>query len=351
MIGPPALLLRADASPTVGAGHLMRCLALATAWEDAGGRAVFACAQLPEGMRSTLQACGIRVLTVDAPPGGPVDAQRTRDIAQSLRALWVVVDLPGLTPSFQLDLRGNEARLMVVDDDGACGRYHAHAIVNPNVHAQPDLYTNRDKDCLLLLGSSFALLRPEFPPASRPAPRSVQAVRRILVTFGGADPGDVTSKTVALLSRARLRDAQIRVILGPAYEGMAGGTTEAGVEYVRAPPSMAAEYRWADLVICAGGTSVWEVLFMGVPCIALPAAANQTPALAALAQLELAFVFPQPDSSVKTLLQGAIAGDVAILAGLERRALKGRDLIDGRGAARVVTALGLGTRTGSRTVN
>jgi len=32
------LLIRADADTQIGTGHLMRCLALGQAWQDAGGR-------------------------------------------------------------------------------------------------------------------------------------------------------------------------------------------------------------------------------------------------------------------------------------------------------------------------
>jgi UDP-2,4-diacetamido-2,4,6-trideoxy-beta-L-altropyranose hydrolase len=56
------LLIRTDVSTEIGVGHVMRCLALAQSWQDAGGRALFLMAPAPPALQTRLHSEDLEVL-------------------------------------------------------------------------------------------------------------------------------------------------------------------------------------------------------------------------------------------------------------------------------------------------
>src|SRR5258708_6135355 len=86
------LLFRTDASLTMGTGHVVRCIALAQACQDAGGRAAFALAKSTGGIQAKLEQESCPTLSVSGAAGGKDDSAQTIAYARDDHADWIVVD-------------------------------------------------------------------------------------------------------------------------------------------------------------------------------------------------------------------------------------------------------------------
>src|SRR5215213_7901125 len=105
MSRPRHLLLRADADPEIGAGHVMRALALAQAWRASGGAATLLSRPLPAPLAARLLAEEVSLASLGAPAGGEADGAATAALAATLGASWIVADGYALGPAWQAAAR------------------------------------------------------------------------------------------------------------------------------------------------------------------------------------------------------------------------------------------------------
>jgi len=338
------LLIRADASVAMGTGHVMRCLALAQAWQDAGGRAIFAMAESTDAIRSRLAAESCEVVQVLGTAGGLDDSSETVRLAAAHKARWVVVDGYQFGGRYQLALKEAGCKILFLDDNGHARHYSADLVLNQNAYPGEDLYCDRDSGTELLLGLPYAMLRREFRAWRDRKFDTRKNGGRVVVTLGGSDAGNLTPRVIAALEQLGPGTVEARVVAGGSNPNArelerAEATSRIDLCLLRNVTNMPELMAWADVAVSAAGTTVLELAFMGVPTILVTVADHQKPNALACERLGIAESMGDLVKLSSAQLAAAVSG---LMADFERRrkmTLTARSLVDGRGADRVVARL------------
>lgn len=339
-----ALLLRADAGPKIGAGHVLRCLALAQNWQERGGRAVFASAVEAPALSARILGEGMESRALPTVPGSRADAEHTARLAQEVGAQFLVVDGYHFDTAYQECLKEAGLQVLWIDDEAHAAPYVADLVLNQNLHAEESLYRRRGSATRLLLGPRYALLRREFS-RWRGFERQIPAQgRQLLITLGGGDPENQTLRVLKALDQIEGSELQVTVVVGglsPHLQELRAWSesSRTPTELLHSVADMAELMASSDLAICAAGSTAWELAFMGLPAILLVTAQNQRPVAKALAAHGAAVTL----GSSMDLSNHHLAAEVQRLAedANFRRDLadRGQRLVDGEGAARVVSHL------------
>ena len=272
------LIIRADADTRMGTGHVMRCIALAQAWQDQGGDVTFLSYCDSEALRQRIIDEGFDFMPIEKLHPDPSDLEETLKCLSAIRN-WVVLDGYHFTPDYQKAIRENGYRLLVIDDMAHFDHYHADILLNQNIHAT-SLHYSCDKDTVKLLGCEYVLLRREFLKYKDWKREIPEKATKILVTLGGADPDNVTLKVIRALNNLNDPNLEVKIVTGPANPNIKSLEKEFHLspftfDLVHNVHNMPELMTWADMVISAGGSTCWELAFMGLPSMIITVAENQ----------------------------------------------------------------------------
>lgn len=331
---PKVLLIRADAGPSIGAGHLMRMLALAEAWCARGGTFVVA-GSVPTAFVPRIVALGGTV--IDRPMQAP-DGPWTMATARQLGAAVVVADGYAFPADFQRPIVEAGIPLLVVDDNGENAEYLAPLVLNQNVHAADSQYERRAANTQLLLGPRYALIRREIVEAASRALPGDRPVERCLMTLGGADPLDLTGRLLRHQARSSFSWC---VVVGGSNPRMADYERLAPVAELVFNTSHFAEYALrCQLAFAGAGGTVWELALLNVPSAVIAVADNQVQLAERLSALGAVEYFG--DARVVGSPESWLEGLEALAQSPERRRRlidSARAIVDGSGSERVVQKL------------
>lgn len=357
------IVFRCDASLRIGTGHVMRCLTLANALSQQGSECYFICREHTGHLLDMIQQRGHQTYSLPIEGGSQhqykeesklahaewlgstqqKDAELCRDFLQVLQPDWLIVDHYALDMYWGKILRPYCNKLMVIDD--LADRHHdCDILLDQTFGRDPQDYLQWvSKDCQLLCGTRYALLRPEFAQWREYSlkRREKGQLKQLLINLGGVDKDNITTQILKGIQNSALPDdCKITVVMG---------STAPWVDVVR---QQAVLMRWptqvktgvsnmaelmanSDLAIGASGSTSWERCCLGLPTIMLVLADNQQKIAINLEQanavdtINLALAF---ELSVSNVIQRFISSSLL----LKQMSESASNILDGLGTNLII---------------
>ena len=329
-----SLIIRADASLHIGTGHVMRCMALAQAAQAHGLDVHLVGRFNVDWVYARLQQDKIPFIHLDdQTPEQEVPDVLLAQLAGAGYARPDVVALDGyhFGPDCHKAVKSLGCKLLVIDDYAHLPEYRCDVLLNQNIGAEELLYQGViGEKCF---GPEYALIRSEFINACKDTGhKKTRSLQKILISLGGGDQIE-DLEAVYLSIREFLRpEMKLSVVLG----GMSGpdvlnrlSSCPCPLDILKHSKDMPGLFLSMDFVITAGGSTCWELCYLGVPFAVVSIAENQKHVAQYLIENNIACEIGA--------LGGLFSGDAQ--SALERYSLAGKALVDGKGAQRIINKL------------
>lgn len=336
------VLIRADAAPSQGTGHVMRCLTLAegliasghevTLWTNDSG--IVWLEEMISSAGVSVRRCASDSLDLDA--------------VRSAQPDWLVVD------SYEISARqisaAREATRVFAVVDGTTRNIEADLYLDQNLGAELATWP-AETHGRLLAGSPYALIRSAILTQRRAEPWRRHGVPRVIVFLGGSDPTG-TVVTVSRVLATFMPGLHLDVIVNDRWRPDAERELGAFPDVTFSAPTvqLPSLLGQANVAISAAGTSAWELCVLGIPSVLLGVVDNQRESIRELCErglavgLDVTVTAPEQvpeeiSARVRQLLESE-----ALCQSLSERS---RSVIDGFGTTRVILAMESRSRDGS----
>ena len=259
------VIILTEGGKNIGFGHITRCISICQAFEGKG--------IMPEF-----------IVNGDGLIGDLLRRRKYQAfnwLKEKERLFNLIQDVDiGIIDSYLADLEFYEKisriiRIPVYIDDNRRFNYPRGVVINGMVYAD-ELDYSETEGATYLLGSKYTILRKEFQNA--PKKDIKENLERIMITFGGDDKRNMTSKILKFLNKncpAITKD----IIIGGGFhdkakiEDMKNENTN--LIYNPDARGMKEAMMKSDLAISAGGQTLYELAKAGVPTIGICVARNQ----------------------------------------------------------------------------
>ena len=360
------IVFRADASPLIGSGHIIRSLALAAELSKAGHSIVFVARELPESLRRLIIEAGHALRMLPTVSSGmkrnegmgtcahwlqapwKVDAEQTLENIRDLGEIeWLIIDHYALDIHWEKELRPLVKYILVLDDL-ADRKHDCDILVDEMVVRKPDEYKDLvPSHCRVLTGARYTILREEF---SRLRMSSIERrlkekrVRRLLVILGSGSPENLLIEAVSAIADNLSEDMIVDIALGAMQISNAGKSRIKAILGKRGvfhdfSASVARLMHDADIAVGASGMAAYERCCMGLPSIQFVQAENQIVTAEYFHRAGAALTIDANSPSFFQDLKRAVRGLMENKHLRRKMVVQAADIVDGLGTRRIREAM------------
>lgn len=287
----PIIVIRADASASIGSGHIMRTLTLADELKKAGFSILYLSKNMDDSLKDMIRARNCDV--ADIPSDLEDETAHLSSVIEQKSAVMVIFDSYAIDADYERKVKENTGALTFCFDD----TYETHSadfILNQNIYAKSECYKGKiPSECTVFAGLEYALIRDEFKEEAKSENKKLDKSHiRALITLGGADEHNVALKVMSALENSpySIDTTVVCGRLNSHYDALSQFAKRAlkSFNILKNSDSMARLMHQSDIAVTAGGSTTIETLFMRLPSLVITVAQNQEKIVQELRQKELA---------------------------------------------------------------
>lgn len=262
------VLLRADASPEQGAGHVMRCIALSEEFFRRGHEVFMLTNQSGiEWLEVLLQQQEIQIIRVS-------QHELSENMCLKLKPDLFIVDSYVISPISISNISTHATTLAIIDGDTR--GILADRYLDQNLGAEntewPEPIRGR-----VWAGSEYSIIRDEILLRKKEVqPQTSPNFPSLIAFMGGTDPtGSILEVVEAIMP---LHDiCRGTIVTSPQWREKVEEITSGSEHFqvVTATRDLPKLIASADIAISASGTSAWDLLTLGIPSILIAVVDNQ----------------------------------------------------------------------------
>jgi len=268
------ILFKVEGYKQISVGHIYRCLTIAELLKE--HEVMFVTSKRSREGIDLLEDSGINYTVID-----------TLDdiflLIQKWRPDIIINDCLNSEPEYMKKLKSMVNRVIAIEDIGE-GSAYADAVINA-------LYNEKGDDQIYFYGEKYHCLRNEFmmlePKEFTPS------VENIIITFGGADPSNLTKKLYSAVKNVHnfYQNIHFTFVCGFVYDSERNGILsdpENNISVLQNISNISYYMQQSDIAVTSQGSAIFELASLGVPAIVM--AQNKREQSHTFASLENGFI-------------------------------------------------------------